>query len=148
MQLQFIIFGLCSLLFGKNPVSWTTTSEKLGTNEYKLVFTATIEDGWNIYSQYLKGDDGPVKTSFTYENESNIELIGNNEETGDIRKIKDEMFGMELIKIKHKGVFTQIIKIKDINKPVTGAIEFMCCNEVQCLPPKSIPFSINLSTAK
>ena len=132
---------------GKTPVSWVTTCQKINNEEYKIIFTANIEDGWNIYSQYLANDDGPVRTSFTFTPASQYELVGKNEETGDIKKAMDEMFGMEVIKIKHKGVFTQKIKTSDTAKPITGVIEFMCCNELQCLPPKEIPFTIDLRSA-
>lgn len=132
---------------GKSPVSWVTTVQKINNEEFKIVFTATIEEGWNIYSQYLVNDDGPVRTSFTFTPSSEYELVGKNEETGDIKKVMDEMFGMEVIKIKKKGVFTQRIKTSDTTKPITGLIEFMCCNELQCLPPKEIPFTVDLHTA-
>lgn len=148
MKLILLLLSIMSLLCGGSPVSWTNTAQKIADNEYNLVFTATIKDGWNIYSQYLESEDGPIKTSFSFDDESNIQLIGKNIETGDIKKVKDEMFDMEVIKIKHKGVFTQRVKVKDTSKPITGSIEYMCCNEVQCLPPKSVPFSINLLRAQ
>jgi len=145
------LLAVCSLfpfLLGKSPVNWTSTSQKLSATEYNLVFTATIENGWNIYSQYLQSEDGPVKTSFSFDDENNIQLIGKNIETGDIKKVKDEMFDMEVIKIKNKGVFTQKVKVKDASKPITGTIEYMCCNDLQCLPPKSVPFTISLAIAQ
>jgi thiol:disulfide interchange protein DsbD len=69
------------LFQGKSPVTWTTEVHKINAQEYQLVFTATIEDGWNIYSQYLKSDDGPVKTSFTYSSKDGYALLGKNEES-------------------------------------------------------------------
>ncbi len=132
---------------GKSPVTWTSIAHKVNATEYDLIFTATIEEGWNIYSQNMKGEDGPVKTSIEYASTDHFQLIGKNVETGDIKKVMDEMFGMEVIKIKKKGVFTQRIKVNDISKPISGSIEFMCCNEIQCLPPKQVPFTIDLKTA-
>ncbi len=148
MKVLLAVCILSPFLFGKSPVSWTSTSQKLSATEYNLVFTATIENGWNIYSQYLESEDGPVKTSFNFDDQNNIQLLGKNVETGDIKKVKDEMFDMNVIKIKNKGVFTQKVKVKDITKLITGTIEYMCCNDMQCLPPKSVPFSISLATAQ
>lgn len=141
---------LLSLLFttGKVPVSWSNSVEKAGTQEYKIIFTATIEEGWNIYSQYLASDDGPVKTSFTFNPGPHFTLVGKNEEAGSIKKGHDEMFDMEVIKISKKGTFTQKVKILDTTKPITGVIEYMCCNELQCLPPKEVPFTIDLTSVK
>lgn len=148
MNLLLSLFLGISTFLPKSPVNWTFYSEKNAANEYKLVFTATIENGWNIYSQYLESDEGPVRTTFTFNDPANVELLGKNEESGDIKKAKDEMFDMVVIKIKNKGVFTQRIKVKDISKPITGTVEYMCCNEMQCLPPKSVPFSFNLTSAQ
>ncbi|MEP7320747.1 MAG: protein-disulfide reductase DsbD domain-containing protein [Saprospiraceae bacterium] len=147
MHFLLSLLSLFSFFHGKSPVTWTSESVKINSNEYNLVFTANIEDGWNIYSQYLKNDEGPVRTSITYDSKDGYELIGKNEETGEIKKIMDEMFGMEVIKIKHKGTFTQRIKVSNLSKPISGYIEFMCCNEQQCLPPRQINFTIDLKAA-
>jgi thiol:disulfide interchange protein DsbD len=147
MQFILSLIAFFSILHGKSPVTWSSESQKINNQEYNLVFTAKIEDGWNIYSQYLKNDDGPVRTSITYDHQDGFILVGKNEETGEIKKTMDDMFGMEVIKIKHKGIFTQRIKVSEISKPITGYIEFMCCNEQQCLPPRQIPFTIDLKSA-
>ena len=75
MPLYLIV---CSLFFihGKSPVTWNTSAQKISTDEYELVFTATIEDGWNIYSQYLASDDGPVRTTIAYDAPDLFQMIG------------------------------------------------------------------------
>ena len=49
------------------PVKWEMSQEAVGSNEYQLTFKATVEDGWNIYSQYLESEDGPVATTFNFD---------------------------------------------------------------------------------
>jgi len=46
------------------PVKWTMDQKHIAGDEFELVFTAKIEDGWKVYSQYLESDDGPIRTSF------------------------------------------------------------------------------------
>ena len=36
----------------EDPVKWTSNIEKVSDTEYNLVFKATIEDAWHLYSQY------------------------------------------------------------------------------------------------
>jgi hypothetical protein len=145
--MYYILISLFSMssVVRAEPVKWNTAIEKVSKDEVILVFTAQIESGWNIYSQYLANDDGPVRTSFIYDQAFQSSLLGKNEETGDIDKSYDDMFAMEVIKIKTKGIFKQKVKIKDLTKPITGYIEFMCCNHEQCLPPKKIPFNFDIS---
>ena len=49
-----------------NPVKWNTSHEQTADGEFDLIFTATIDDGWSVYSQYLESDDGPVRTCLLY----------------------------------------------------------------------------------
>lgn len=40
-----------------DPVSWKTSVVKLSDTDYELISTATIEEGWHLYSQTV-GDGG------------------------------------------------------------------------------------------
>jgi hypothetical protein len=49
-----------------NPVKWEFTVKKINDNQRELVVEAKIERGWNLYSQHLPSDDGPVATAFDF----------------------------------------------------------------------------------
>ncbi|HMG15884.1 MAG TPA: hypothetical protein VK590_10570, partial [Saprospiraceae bacterium] len=53
--------GLQAQIF--NPVKWQFESKAMLNEYYELIFTATIDDTWSIYSQYLESDDGPLPTT-------------------------------------------------------------------------------------
>ena len=63
-------FIICSFLFSNsinaqlNPVKWDYAAKKISNEEFELTFTATIDKGWNIYSQHTD-PSGPVPTSIT-----------------------------------------------------------------------------------
>lgn len=128
-----------------NPVTWSYDWKALGGNEYELVFTAEIEEGWKIYSQYLESDEGPIRTSFHYDNPDAIELIGKNEESGKISKAYEPLFDMEIISIKEKATFRQKIRLLDDSQPLTGYLEYMSCNDETCTPPMEEMFSFALA---
>ena len=129
------------------PVQWTTTYQDLGNNEYLLVFKASIEEGWVVYSQYLPSDEGPIPTSFVYEEGTHFSLIGKNEESGDKQERYDKFFDMTLVKFSREGIFSQKIKVTDPSKPIKGYVEYMTCNDERCLPPTEEPFEIVITTA-
>ncbi len=137
-----------ALAYGQifDPVKWSFSSEKVNDSEYNLKFTANIESGWYVYSQYLESDDGPIKTSFNYEKGTHFSLVGKNVETSDHRKeLNDPLFdNMKVIKFSDKVVFTQKVKVADFSKPITGYLEFMTCDSERCLPPKEVDFSFTL----
>lgn len=148
------IVALLLLLFGafsvsaqiEDPVKWSTNWKKVGTDEYELIFVANIQDGWNTYSQYLESDDGPVRTSFTYDKGS-FQLVGKNIEEGDKKTGHDKIFDMNVIKLLHTATFRQKVKVTDLSKPITGYVEYMCCNDEKCLPPTEFAFKFMLNDA-
>lgn len=128
-----------------SPVKWTFKYESADEPDvYNLVYTANIEDGWAVYSQYLESDEGPVKTEFTYDTGSHFATIGKNVESGNIQTKFDKVFEMNLTKFKNKGVFTQKVKVTDYTKPITGYLTFMTCDDERCLPPTDVDFSFKI----
>ncbi|MGB1042312.1 MAG: protein-disulfide reductase DsbD family protein [Tenacibaculum sp.] len=133
-----------------NPIQWQTKVEKLSETNYKLISEATVKEGWSLYSQEVpKG--GPIPTTFTYDDEGGkIKIIGNTTEPkGKIKFTK--LFSEEGMNIKtfaKKAVFTQEIELVDANiNQINAFVEFIACTDEQCLPPKEIDLSFNLSKA-
>ncbi len=128
-----------------DPVDWTFESKKLNDNEYELIFTATIEENWAVYSQFI-GEGGPVPSVFTFDKNDSFELLGRVEESDDHKVTKyDAIFDMELSKFFEKAIFTQKVKLNDSDAIIKGSITFMTCDDVRCLPPADIPFEFKFS---
>ncbi len=151
MRLSLLLFSLLISwsLSGQifDPVTWKMDQKQISDTEYDLIFTAEIEDGWWVYSQYLDGDDGPIPTTFYYDEGDHYKLVGKAEESGHIKKAYDKVFEMELVKFSKKGIITQRIKVSDPSKPVSGYFEFMTCNDERCLPPTEVDFNFEFKAA-
>ncbi|NJL75917.1 MAG: hypothetical protein HC892_13735 [Saprospiraceae bacterium] len=122
---------------------WSYQVKKISATEYDLVFVADMENGWYIYSQFI-GDEGPIPTSFQYDLNNNVQLVGKSKEAGYKKEGFDEIFGMNLIKFGKEVTFTQRIKVSTNVKEVVGNLTYMTCNDEQCLPPTEVPFSFIL----
>lgn len=124
-----------------NPITWSF-EQTLFEGKLELRFIADIQDGWYLYAQEI-AEDGPIPTSFLF---SNVELKSNKlqENSKHIVEAFDEMFGMELKKYKEQVVFITQIEVPKDQETINGFVEFMCCNNTQCLPPKQIEFTFNL----
>ena len=59
------------------PVKWETSYKQVSEDEFLLVFTAKMDQGWYVYSQYLE-DGGPIPTGFFYDEGDHFELIDKN----------------------------------------------------------------------
>ncbi|OIQ38402.1 MAG: thiol:disulfide interchange protein [Bacteroidetes bacterium MedPE-SWsnd-G1] len=129
-----------------DPVKWSTSVEKISETEYNLISIATIEEGSHLYSQDVP-DDGPIPTSFIYDDEGGkIKIIGNTLEEKGIT-VQDAVFEMEIKYFEHQARFVQKVKIsEDVNK-IIGFVEFMACDDKQCSPPTEIDLEFNLDAA-
>jgi len=135
-----------TLLFSQifNPVQWEFSKEDLGNSEYDLFFTATIDDGWYLYSQYVE-EDGPLPTSFTFFESDKYELIGTTNEEDPIKEY-DPNFDMVLSYFTKQVVFNQKVKLNSDKIAINGELMFMVCDATQCLPPEYVDFSFTLGS--
>lgn len=124
-----------------NPVHWNYSTEKINDSIYNLHIKATIDPGWHVYSQ--NAGDGPIPTTITFDDNPEVELIGKTEEKGKEIKMYDKVFKSELRYYADEVDFVQKVKTKT-GTTVKGTLEFMVCNDVNCLPPKDVPFTFTL----
>jgi len=121
-----------------NPVTWETSVEKINDSEFNLLITAGIEQGWHLYSQNVP-EGGPIPTSIKIvEDDSKYQLIGSPQE-GKGHEEYDNVFDMDIKYFETKAVFKQRIKLLGSDKiDITGVLEFMVCDDTNCLPPTEI----------
>ena len=149
-----VLFSLISMLVSTvgfsqiyNPVQWNFSAKHLSGSEYLLIFEATIEDGWAVYSQYLESDEGPVATSINYDGQEHFQVIGEAVEHGHKKEGFDALFDMNVVKFNDEYRIEQKIKL-DRQQSIVGYVNFMTCDDTKCLPPKDVDFSLELVPAK
>jgi thiol:disulfide interchange protein DsbD len=143
--LYTIIFLIsCALCYGQNnTVSWTFESKKTNSKEYTLIFNASIQEGWYVYSQFLESDDGPVPTELVLQENKNIALEGKANEEGQKIEGFDKLFEMNITKFKKNLKISQKIKTTGPTT-IKGYLTFMTCNDEMCLPPSDVPFELQI----
>ncbi|MFD2288069.1 sugar transporter [Pedobacter petrophilus] len=122
------------------PVKWSYAAKKTSATTATIYIKATIDQGWHLYSQTIK-EGGPVKTTFTFPAGKGYTLVGKTIEPKAITK-NEPVFKMDVSFFEHSAIFQQKIKLTDNNVTVKGTVEFMTCNDKQCLPPEEIEFSV------
>ncbi|MEI7500189.1 MAG: cytochrome c biogenesis protein CcdA [Bacteroidota bacterium] len=141
--MAFVLLPLYSFSQILDPVKWSFKVEQLKPDEATLMLIARADKGWHVYSQDIpKG--GPIPTSFTFTKSSHYELVGKVQEPNPIVE-NDPNFNMILKFFADKIIFKQNIKVlsqKDFK--VKGVVNFMCCDDKQCLPPNDIEFEFIL----
>lgn len=106
--------------------------------------TALMDAGWHLYATYLPSDEGPFPTSIQIDQNEHFELVGELEYPEPITKY-DENFMMDLNYYDEQVTFKRYVKpIGTSNIVVVGEVEYMCCNDEMCLPPRTVPINIEL----
>lgn len=114
---------------------------KTGKNaEAEIVFTATIDQGWHVYSTDL-GQDGPIEATFNVVKMDGAEKVGKLTPKGNVIKKYDEMFGMELKYFEHQVTFVQKIRFTKPKYDIDCYLEYGACNDQSCLPPTQVELS-------
>ena len=119
-----------------DPVHFTTALKELKGGEGELVFSATIEPGWHVYSTGL-GDDGPISATFNAERMEGVELVGKLQTRGKEIKQFDKMFGMDLRYFEEAVTFIQKIRFTKPDYDIDCYVEYGACNEESCMPPST-----------
>ncbi len=128
------------------PVEWSTSIEKKSETEIDLIATASIDSGWHLYSQDVP-DDGPVPTSFSFEESNTYELVGKTkEEEG--HTVDDPVFGMKIKFFEDKAEFRQTIKLLGNPGSIKASVNFMVCDDTRCLPPNDVDFEFEIPKKK
>ncbi len=129
----------------QNPVKWSFSSEPISDKEAFIVIKAVIEPGWHVYSQFID-EGGPIPTSFKFAKSTDYKLIGKVTESPKAVTAFDPNFNMQIAWHEKQVVFKQKLAITKSKLKITGVLEFMVCDDVQCLPPDEIEFSVNIKT--
>lgn len=127
-----------------SPVTWKFEKEKISDTEYKIIIEATIEDGWAIYSPNIDPDVGPVPTTIEFLSSDFFETSGDLIESENVQTKMDKVWGAEISKFTEWATFTQNVKINSDNGNIEGILNFMACDDEQCLPPKDVDFKITI----
>jgi DsbC/DsbD-like thiol-disulfide interchange protein len=128
----------------QDPVKWSFSAKKLSDGNYEIHLTAAIQSGWHIYSQTTP-DGGPIPTAITFSKNPLLTLSGTAKEEGKMEQHNEPLFGVDVKQFSNKVDFVQTVKLKNNAKTnVNGSVEYMVCNDKQCLPPKTVEFSVSL----
>ncbi len=127
------------------PVKWTSNIEKVSETEYNLVFKASIEDQWHLYSQY-NPDGASLPIEFYSDQADSLFTFKGKALESPTEKAFNKTFGKEEIFFSHNAMLKQPIEllnpdVEEIEVTVYG----QACKEV-CIQIQET-FNFNLVNA-
>ncbi len=130
-----------------DPVKWKYSVKETSATEAELVFTAQLDKGWHLYSQYTS-PDGPLAIEFTFEESKDYERVGKVMEPKPHEEM-DDIFKCIVKSFSGKVVFRQKVKrLSDKDFTVKGTVSYQLCNDGSCIAPEDHDFSFKVPGAK
>ena len=132
-----IFFSLISI-FSLNsqdiePVEWQYDVNKINDTEYNISFSASILEGWKLYSQFSP-DEGALPTSFSFINNTSDFEADKLFNEDDYIVGFDNVFKMDLYYYENEANFNQYVKLldKDLNQ-IKVEIDYSSCDDELCI---------------
>lgn len=139
-----VLAGTLAMAQSSKQVNWTYSAKKIADKTYEVHMIATIGGNFHMYSQNV-GGDGPIPTSFTFTKSPLIAIDGAPKEKGKLIKKFETAWNHDVNYYEGTVDFVQVVKLKsNVKTDVAGKVEFMVCNDHECLPPATVDFKVNV----
>ena len=126
-------------------VNWTYSAKKIAANKYEIILSAAIQRGWHLYSQKQSEDAIALPTEIRFVNNPLVVKQGAVQERGKLIATFDKATNSNSRFYSDKVDFVQTVTLKaNVKTTVSGEVEFMVCDDKQCLPPERVKFSVKL----
>lgn len=141
MRKTFALISFCMLMVSgisfaqiEDPVSWQVTSKQVSDKQYEIVFNATIEKDWHLYSTVLPAG-GPLPTVFIFNESTDFTKTNELQEFGKMKKVMDDIFNIEVSYYANEVKFVHLINLGEnvTGTNVNGKIEYQACYEDKCI---------------
>jgi thiol:disulfide interchange protein DsbD len=144
LSVLIIFFVQNSIAQSSKQVEWAYSAKKIADRIYEVHMLATIKGDYHLYSQDV-GGEGPVATSFSFVKSPLIALDGRVKEAGKLIKKFEPAWSHDVRYYENTVDFVQVVKLKsNIKADLAGKVEFMVCNDKQCLPPAEVEIKVNV----
>jgi thiol:disulfide interchange protein DsbD len=128
------VFAQESSDISKWNVSVSNKNAKAG-DEVELIFSASIDKNWKLYSSDFKNDIGPIPTEFKFAETDSYRLVGAIKPVQP-KKTTDPTWDVAYTYFTEKAEFRQKIKVSKNGFNVKGTIKGLLCSNADglCIP--------------
>ncbi len=139
-----VLSGTIAIAQSSKQVNWVYSAKKVADKTYEIHMTATIGGDYHLYAQDA-GGDGPIPTTFNFTKSPLFALDGAVKEKGQIVKKFESAWNHNVNYYEKTVDFVQVVKLKsNVKTSLSGKVEFMVCNDKECLPPADVDIKVNI----
>lgn len=145
LTFSLLVALLCNVALAQimTPVKWSAKVNMTGPDQGQVVLTATIDNGWHMYSLDCDPDAGPQILEITYPKLDGVALEGKPTPDKPSHKQYDDMFGAELSWWTQGVTITQKFKATKPEFNIDVMVVCSACNDENCIPPSRSTFNLS-----
>ncbi len=144
--MSFVLIFIANSLFAQTfdrHIEWKYTTKKINDSISELHFTAKMDKGFHLYSQYTEAS---LPTKFTFEPSTSYKLIDKTKEPKPHTYFDSLFMAIQKEFTTSQVEFIQQVKVLDKNNfAVKGKIDGQVCNDQGCIdfkPPFKFSFDV------
>ena len=140
-----ILLSVSALQAQEQHAHWRTEVSQLDKNLYRVSVTAVMDSTWHIYDT-LRTEFGPNATivEFSIAEAKRAEKVGEMIISKEPYRYYDDIFMMEIGYFEDSVTFSQDIRLKKKDAVVNVYVEWMACDENNCLPLADQEFTVGI----
>lgn len=120
-----------------DPVHFKAQLKDAGNGQGEIVFSATIDAGWHVYSTSL-GSGGPISATFHVTKMEGVETVGALMPRGNEQQKFDKLFNQQVRYFEQQATFVQQIRFTQSHYAIDCYLEYGACNDEMCMPPSTV----------
>ena len=138
-----LLFVVCSAAAQNNEslVEWSARTERVNDTLYRVLFDVRIASPWHMYDAGPY-EGGPFATAVQIESGEAVYPVGPLEELLAPKEVYDEIFETQIGYYEGEARFAQSVVVKKKGAEIAGVVEWMLCNDQNCLPPDEWEFRL------
>ncbi len=128
-----LLMMISSVSFGQilKPAKWTSALSKKEIkvgDEIEIIFKATIDKSWHLYSNDFDAELGPILITFDFEEDASYERVGKVKPINS-KKHFDKIWDGEVSYFENTAEMRQKIKVKSLPLQIEGTFDFQTCSD-------------------
>lgn len=140
LAMSLLILSAIPAIGQSVPVHFKVQQNQVSPTEVQVVFSATIDKGWHVYSTNIPSG-GPSPATLNLDKIEGATPVGKLVARGREISKDDNMFGMKLRFFENSVSFIQKFKITAKTYDIKGYLNYSACNDEMCMPPTNVEFS-------
>ena len=142
LPLICLFLSFASGIHAQDPVHWNFNT--ISTKDGETVrLTATIDPGWHIYAMTQPPEAISEPTKIQFQSSPLFRFTGELKEGGRKETYTNKEVGITQFQYRDSVTYTRAFLLRgSARTTITGTITYQACTDEQCLPPKTIPFSV------